>query len=93
MATVTKQQLIEEIEALPAEALPELSKFMEYLRYKATHEVETVIHGQASSSGFLLSIAGIGSSDEQDLSERDEEILAKEIDPKRGWGLEPDTHK
>lgn len=37
--------------------------------------------------GFLLSIAGIGQA-EEDLSERDEEILASEIDPIRGWGFD-----
>ncbi len=34
---------------------------------------------------FLLSIAGQGHSGETDISERDEEILAVEIDPVRGW--------
>jgi predicted transcriptional regulator len=36
---------------------------------------------------FLLSIAGQGESDEEDVSERDEEILASEVDPIRGWGV------
>jgi len=36
---------------------------------------------------FLLSIVGIAPAAENDLSERDEEILANEIDPVRGWGL------
>ena len=35
---------------------------------------------------FLLSIAGLGAA-EEDLSERDEEILSEEIDPVRGWSL------
>lgn len=38
---------------------------------------------------FLLSIAGQGHSGESDVSERDEEILAAEIDPVRGWHPEP----
>lgn len=44
-----------------------------------------------SGSAFLLSIAGIGTSVEDDLSERDEEILANEIDPIQGWSLKPDN--
>lgn len=44
--------------------------------------------GQAvSDAGFLLAIAGIGAG-EADLAERDEEILAREIDPVRGWGFD-----
>lgn len=34
---------------------------------------------QKSGAEFLMSIAGIGSSDAEDISERDEEILQAEI--------------
>ncbi|MGC9348808.1 MAG: hypothetical protein ACP5JG_11760 [Anaerolineae bacterium] len=34
---------------------------------------------------FLLAIASLGSSEDGDISERDEEILSKEVDPLRGW--------
>jgi hypothetical protein len=37
---------------------------------------------------FLLSIAGLGVSDEDDVSERDEEILASEVNPIRGWHVD-----
>jgi hypothetical protein len=37
---------------------------------------------------FLMSIAGQGHSGENDVSERDEEILALEIDPIRGWHVD-----
>jgi predicted transcriptional regulator len=37
---------------------------------------------------FLLSIAGQGQSNETDVSARDEEILAAEIDPVKGWRAE-----
>lgn len=37
---------------------------------------------------FLLSVAGLGESDQEDVSERDEDILASEIDPVRGWRME-----
>jgi hypothetical protein len=41
----------------------------------------------SESRSFLLSIVGLGSSQERDISERDEEILSSEIDPIRGWDL------
>ena len=43
------------------------------------------------TSPFLLAIAGLGSSGQGDVAERDEEILAAEIDLRRGWGLERDA--
>jgi hypothetical protein len=43
---------------------------------------------KVSGVAFLLSIAGQGHSSESDVSERDEEILATEIDPIRGWHVE-----
>jgi hypothetical protein len=40
---------------------------------------------ETGARSFLLSVAGIGRSEERDISERDEEILANEVDPLRGW--------
>ena len=37
---------------------------------------------------FLMSIAGQARSGESDVSSRDEEILASEVDPIRGWHRE-----
>jgi hypothetical protein len=37
-----------------------------------------------------LSIAGLGASNEENISERDEEILESEVNPIRGWSLHPD---
>jgi hypothetical protein len=37
---------------------------------------------------FLLSIAGQGKSGQNDVSERDEEILASEVDPVLGWHVD-----
>jgi len=45
--------------------------FIDYLRYKSTQSQEMT----DSNSSFLLSIAGLGTSGETDISERDEEIL------------------
>ncbi len=62
-----------------------------YLRYKATHSANSENKLKArEGSTFLLSIAGLGASVEDDLSERDEEILATEINSIRGFCLKPD---
>lgn len=42
---------------------------------------------------FLYSIVGLGESSETDVSKRDEEILAAEIDPIRGWGVKIEETK
>ncbi len=83
--TPTRQQIIEVIDNLPEDALSELVSFIGYLRYKA---VETKTEPPHNS--FLLSIAGLGASTEKDISERDEEILANEVNPLRGWSVHLD---
>jgi predicted transcriptional regulator len=45
----------------------------------------------SETSSFLLAIAGLGRSGQDDVAEHDEEILAAGIDPHRGWGLERDA--
>lgn len=75
-----RAQLIESIKTLPEESLVELNKFANHLKSKSTENAQ-----QKKGNSFLLSIAGIGESEETDVSERDEEILAQEIDPIRGW--------
>jgi len=89
LSTPTRQQLQHAIDDLPTEVLPELTSFLEYLRFRVglTPLVTEGSDQPAVGSAFLLSIAGIGASRETDLSERDEEILATEIDAQRGWGL------
>lgn len=82
-----REQIIEEIAELPREAIVELANFIEYLKYKH-HRPATSSSSKTeanSRSAFLLAIAGLGSAVEDDISERDEEILKKEIDPIRGW--------
>ncbi len=83
--TPTRQQIIEIIDNLPEDALSELVNFVGYLRYKA---VET--RAKPPHNSFLLSIAGLGASTEKDISERDEEILANEVNPIRGWSIHSD---
>lgn len=78
--TANRQQIVKAIENLPIEVLPELANFVEYLRYKATHRTsmsEPIVE-ENSGSAFLLSIAGIGASAENDFSQEDEEILASD---------------
>jgi len=45
--------------------------------------------GQATpaATSFLLAITDLGASGQGDVAERDEEILATEIDPVSGWNL------
>ncbi|MTJ50952.1 DUF2281 domain-containing protein [Dolichospermum sp. UHCC 0259] len=87
MDTLTKnrEQIIESIKTLPEDSLTELINFVDYLPYKATEK-----QSQKTSRNFLLSIAALGNSVEKDVSERDEEILANEVDPIRGWSLHRD---
>jgi hypothetical protein len=77
-----RQQIIEEIDTLPEDALAELGSFIAYLRYKSVDQ-----QPEAPQANFLLSIAGLGTSVEKNVSERDEAILASEIDPLHGWSL------
>ncbi|MEZ4714451.1 MAG: hypothetical protein R3A44_45145 [Caldilineaceae bacterium] len=82
--TPSRSQLIEVINKLPLAVLPELASFLNYLQFKA--ETPPQPEQTVSGSEFLLSIAGIGTG-EAELSERDEEVLAEEIDPVRGWSF------
>lgn len=83
--TPTRQQIIEVIDNLPEDAFSELVSFIGYLRYKAIEPKTEPPH-----NSFLLSIAGLGASTEKDISERDEEILANEVNPLRGWSVHSD---
>jgi hypothetical protein len=82
-SAIERQQILATVSTLPEEALVELASFLDYLCYKATHQRELTTH----SSSFLLAVAGLGNSGQQDVSERDEEILRNEIDPVYGWNL------
>lgn len=84
-STVERQQLLEAVSALPDEALLELASFLDHLHYKSTQQRELTNH----SSSFLVAVAGLGNSGQQDISERDEEILRNEVDPVYGWNLKP----
>ena len=80
---IERQKVVEAIDELPADALVELSNFIEYLRYKSSVGLRK--EKLSSNSGFLEAIAGLGDSGVGDISQRDEEILAAEVDPVYGW--------
>jgi hypothetical protein len=87
-----RQKLTKTINELPTEVLPELVNFVEYLRFKVNFpQIQHIKPQIPSDLPFLQAIAGIGASDEDDISERDEEILAKEIHPIYGWSLKRDN--
>jgi Protein of unknown function (DUF2281) len=85
-ATEERQNLIEAVNALPDEALTELVSFVEYLRYKTLQPENS----QPRKQNFLLTVAGLGSSGQNDISDSDEEILCNEIDPTHGWSSKPE---
>ncbi len=85
IGTIERQKLLEAVRELPEEVLVELASFLEYLRYKSVQHSEINNH----SASFLSAVAGLGNSGQQDISERDEEILRNEIDSIRGWASEP----
>ena len=80
--TPTRQQIIELLDNLPEDTFSELVSFIGYLRYK-TVETKT----ETPHNSFLLSIVDLGASNEKDISDRDKEILASEVNPIRGWSL------
>ena len=84
-STIARRQLIDVINSLPSEVLPELANYLAYIQFKISRPEQT--EKSASGSRFLLSISGLGEA-EENLSECDEDILQKEIDPVRGWGLD-----
>ena len=68
--TTAHKQLMDEINKLPAEFLPELAGYLTSLQSK----IDVPSKPQQTGTEFLISIAGIGEA-EEDLSERDEEIF------------------
>ncbi len=86
MSSYNRQKIIKSIEQLPNSALSELANFIDYLQFKISSNQK--VDSQPEGVDFLLKIAGIGESNETDLSERDEEILAQEININSGWSVE-----
>jgi hypothetical protein len=82
---VERQKLIDVVSALPDESLFELASFLDYLRYKSLQQRDL----NNNTANFLVAVAGLGRSGQQDIAERDEEILRNEINPMYGWNLKP----
>ncbi|NMF58117.1 hypothetical protein [Pseudanabaena yagii] len=70
--TPTRKQIIELIDNLPEDSFPDLVTFIGYLRYKTVEIKEALPHN-----------VGLGASNEKDILEIDEEILANEVNPIR----------
>jgi len=85
--TIERQTLIEALNALPDEALPELASFVEYLRYKTLSSSPS----KPTNPNFLLEIAGLGESGQTHISDVTREILSNEIDPIHGWSSKPEN--
>ncbi len=83
MNTINHQTIIQAVKELPAEALPELAEFINFLESKM-NSLQTD-GKKKKSSDFLMSIAGLGASDEDDISEKNEDILSREINSVSGW--------
>jgi hypothetical protein len=86
--TVERQKLIEAVSTLPDEALFELASFLDYLCYKSLQR-RTPNRNDRNATNFLFAVTGLGNSGQQDVSERDEEIIRNEINPVYGWSLKP----
>ncbi|MBE9170411.1 hypothetical protein IQ238_23785 [Pleurocapsales cyanobacterium LEGE 06147] len=87
--TIERQKLITAVSNLPDEVLLELASFIDYLYYKSVQRREA----NNNAANFLLAVAGLGNSCQEDVSERDEEILRNEIDPVYGWNLKSGAPK
>ena len=87
--TIERQQLIEAVSNLPDDVLFELASFLDYLCYKTLQRRNI----NSSQSNFLVSVTGLGNSEQQDISERDEEILRTETDPLHGWNFKPSNQR
>lgn len=84
MNTINHHAIIHTIKGLPAEALPELAEFINFLKFKMNMPQ---VENKKKPSDFLMSIADLGASDEDDISERAEEILSREISSVNGWTI------
>jgi hypothetical protein len=59
-----RQKLIEAVNTLPDEALFELASFLDYLRYKSVQRRQP----DNNAANFLVAVAGLGNSGQQDIS-------------------------
>lgn len=83
-----RRAVIEAVDTLSIDALQELLLFIEYLKFKTSQPLLEAAQ-QPSNGSKLSAITAICEADADDIAERDEEILAAEIDPISGWSLTP----
>ena len=86
-------ELIEEIRLIPADKLPELTRFIRFFRLGVEAQAERGEAVQAEPANVkkphnLASLAGIVSGGPPDVSERMEEILMEDIDPVSGFSVD-----
>ncbi len=68
--TIERQKLIKIVSNLPDETLSELANFLDYLRYKTRKNRKS----ENNTDNLLSAVAGLGNSDQNDISERNKEI-------------------
>lgn len=92
MPAIVKLSIETLAEAIASLDLEEMRQLQAMVEQKICEKEASYENYRKSGTDFLRSIAGIGSSDAEDISERDEEILQAEIDPIHGWSIKPTQH-
>lgn len=85
---ISDEKLVRQIEELAQQERREPEEIVaEALRAYEARSQETRL------SSFWHAVTGLGRSEQPDIAERDEEILATEIDPIRGWSSASDQRE
>lgn len=92
MPAIVKLSIEALAEAISSLDLEEMRQLQTLIEQKLCEKEASYENHQKSRAEFLMSIAGIGSSDGEDISERDEEILQTEIDSIHGWSIQAIQH-
>jgi hypothetical protein len=80
------ENLMERLRSYADQTGQTVDQVVENLIFKLLgHSAESVSAEVDYSNDPLLELSGIANSGETDLSERTNEILREEVDPKRGW--------
>ncbi|HRJ42472.1 MAG: hypothetical protein KJZ86_09995 [Caldilineaceae bacterium] len=92
-----EQQVIDVLRALPFERVTAVLDFAAFLLTRERNLSSILLPLSPQKTGerkdptaFLLNIASLGASGKGDVAERDEAILAAEIDPICGWSARQD---
>jgi len=79
---LAKLDIIDVINSLSSEVLPELANYLACIQFKISQPEQT--ENLSSGNSFLLSIAGMSSSEERDTSEHILEVVSNCIEKKYG---------